>query len=175
MKNDNLQYFIALGSNIEPEYNILKMIEALFDISQVVDISEIIRTAPVGLNSKKYFLNTVVRIKIDRDRPTLKLELNAIEERLGRDRSNPNRKYKDRTADLDILFSLPLATNFADKALFEQEGIYIVNPLLILLKSLNYQTNIDYVADDYPRVKLNYLNTIIGYTATTLKQQLSSK
>lgn len=175
MKIEKRQYFIALGSNLDPENNIINMIGALFDLSDIVDISEIMRTEPVGLKSEKYFLNTVVRIEINKDRTQLKSALNAIEESLGRDRSNPERKYRDRTADLDILFSLPLDANFANKALFEHEGVYIVNPLLILLKHLNYETNKDLIADDYPRVELNYQSINIGRTAKQLTQQLVSK
>ncbi|MEM8525334.1 MAG: 2-amino-4-hydroxy-6-hydroxymethyldihydropteridine diphosphokinase [Bacteroidota bacterium] len=175
MEKDKQQYFIALGSNINPESNIINMIEALFELSEVVDISEIMRTEPVGLKSEKYFLNTVVRIETDKDRPDLKNALNTIEESLGRDRSNPERKYRDRTADLDILFALPLEEKFADKTLFEEEGVYIVNPLMILLKYLDYQTNMNYEVDDFPRVRLHYKNAAIGHQSVQLKQQLTSK
>ncbi|MEN0051917.1 MAG: 2-amino-4-hydroxy-6-hydroxymethyldihydropteridine diphosphokinase [Bacteroidota bacterium] len=175
MDRKKQQYFIALGSNIHPEDNIISMLNALFNITDKVDVSEIMRTEPVGLKSDKYFLNTVVRIETDKDRPTLKSTFNLIEESLGRDRSNLDRKYKDRTADLDILFSLPMEADFADKALFDQEGIYITNPLLILLKHLNYQTNMEHKVDHYPRIKLSFEDTLIGLQAVTLHPQLINK
>jgi len=173
MKQKKQQYFIALGSNLDPEGNIIKMVEALFKLSEIVDISEIIRTEPVGLTSENYFLNTVVRIESTKNQPELKKELNAIEGDLGRDRSDPSRKYKDRTADLDILFSLAIETRFVNKTFFGQEEIYILKPLLILLKHLEYQTMVNLIDSSHTRVELHYKNKEIGLTPVQLKQVIS--
>ncbi|MEL6719144.1 MAG: 2-amino-4-hydroxy-6-hydroxymethyldihydropteridine diphosphokinase [Bacteroidota bacterium] len=175
MKKEKLQYFIGLGSNLEPEQNMLNMVEALFTISERVDISEIIRTDPVGLKSENYFLNTVVRIETIDDQTELKNKLNIIEGNLGRDRSNPSRKYKDRTADLDILFSLQLEETYVDKTLFDKEGTYTVNPLLTLIKYLNYKANETLVKDHFSRIQLNYNGITIGKTPVRLNQQIISK
>ena len=99
-------YFISLGTNIQPEQNILKMMDALFELSPTIDASSILKTAPVGLDSNHYFLNVVVRIFYSGTASELKKQLVRVEENLGRDRSDPNSKWKDRPADLDILFSM---------------------------------------------------------------------
>lgn len=98
-------YFVSLGSNIEAKRNVVRMLVALLKLSPEVAISSIAVTNAEGMPSNRPFLNLVVRIKCALSATDLKQQFNKIELALGRDRSDPLKKIKDRTADLDILFS----------------------------------------------------------------------
>jgi len=103
-------YFVSLGSNIAPHQNMVRMVQALLEISAEIDISRVIVTAPNGIDSDRPFLNACVRLHSEFDATTLKAQFNTIEARLGRDRSDPGRSYKDRSADVDIVCALPANT-----------------------------------------------------------------
>ena len=55
------------------------------------------------MNTKRDFLNALFIIQTSMSAEQLKQEFNRIEEALGRDRSDPQRSFKDRTIDIDIL------------------------------------------------------------------------
>jgi 2-amino-4-hydroxy-6-hydroxymethyldihydropteridine diphosphokinase len=103
----NVSYFLALGSNIRPYENVPRMLDSLLTISPTLDVSPILITAPVGMpDSQGNFLNLVVRIQTRQTAEALKQFLSVAEISLGRDRSDPLRKIKNRVADMDILFAL---------------------------------------------------------------------
>lgn len=101
--------FVGLGSNVEPVRNVPRMLDRLLELAPAVDVSPIAQTAPVDIEGGKggEFLNLVVRLRVTQTLTDLKVHFNAIEVDLGRDRQDPDRKHHDRTADLDILFTLP--------------------------------------------------------------------
>lgn len=101
-------YYLGLGSNIDPYTNVPRMLEALQMISPELAISSIIYTQPKGIVTQKRFLNLAARIQSDLSPEALKARFNTIETVMGRDRSDPNRSFKDRTADIDILFHTSL-------------------------------------------------------------------
>ena len=72
------------------------------NITQCI-LSRAIQTEPVGIVSDRKFLNMIAYLESDLDPTALKAFFNRIEAELGRDRSDPLRKVKDRTIDLDIL------------------------------------------------------------------------
>ena len=131
-------YFLGLGSNIEPEKYIPKIIAALFEWSARVDVSKVYWTAPENLDSQRHFLNAAVRIESELEQAELKQKLVAIEEDLGRDRSDPDKKIKDRTADIDILFGLSIQIQQLKNSQLPKEE-YIRRPLIELLHYLNYE------------------------------------
>ena len=96
-------YLCGLGSNVEPECNISKALARLTNEAIWIWVSEIIRTAPVGMRTTQDFLNTLVVFWSPETPQDLKQNLNMIEEVLGRNRSDPDRKRKDHTIDIDIL------------------------------------------------------------------------
>lgn len=96
-------YLCGLGSNIEPEKNISKALTHLLSKLSWIWVSEIIRTAPVGIQTEHYFLNALVAFWSPEDSQALKERLNKIEKDLGRDRNDPDRSRKDHTIDIDIL------------------------------------------------------------------------
>jgi 2-amino-4-hydroxy-6-hydroxymethyldihydropteridine diphosphokinase len=97
-------YFVAIGSNLSPERHVPAVIAALLDRFGRIWLSSIIRTAPFGMRSDNAFLNAVCFIPTEQASDELKRYLVRLEEMLGRDRSDPDKKLKDRAADLDILF-----------------------------------------------------------------------
>lgn len=99
-------FFLSLGSNQNPAKNVPLMVQALLQVSPTIDISRVVRTEPSGFDSQLLFFNLAARIESTMDAKKLKQTLNQIEENLGRDRSDPNKKLKDRPADIDILFQL---------------------------------------------------------------------
>jgi 2-amino-4-hydroxy-6-hydroxymethyldihydropteridine diphosphokinase len=102
--------FLGLGSNINPGHNVSEMIMGLLALEPVVHVSRVIRTPPVGMASDHEFLNLSAHLETDRDLDTLKQALNDLEVRLGRNRQDPDSARRDRPADLDILFALPVAS-----------------------------------------------------------------
>ncbi|OSM04892.1 2-amino-4-hydroxy-6-hydroxymethyldihydropteridine diphosphokinase [Magnetofaba australis] len=97
-------YFIGLGSNIEPERNMALALAALLDLAPTLYVSRVLATKPVNVPDDAYFLNCAVALQSPLSPEALKHEFNAIEARMGRDRSDPDRWKKSRTIDLDILF-----------------------------------------------------------------------
>ena len=100
------RWFIGIGSNIEPRRNVPLILEALAEMVGEVVISPIVETEPVDMRSGNGFLNLAVCVPWSGSATELKSECVAIEERLGRDRGHAQSKYRDRTADLDLLFEI---------------------------------------------------------------------
>lgn len=96
-------YLIGLGSNIQPVENMALMVQALLPHLQLITLSRVLTTPPVGMNSHRHFLNAVAYIETTLDAESLKMISNQIEAEMGRDRSDPDSKHKDRPADIDIL------------------------------------------------------------------------
>ncbi len=102
MDNDVVGAFIGVGSNIQPERNI---IEALARLSKQVDITGIsffYKTTPLLRKNQNDYLNGVWQISTSIPPKELKFSvLKKIEQELNRNRQSD--KYAPRTIDLDIL------------------------------------------------------------------------
>lgn len=132
-------YFIGIGSNIRPEQHVPAAIGLLQGIDKQLVVSRVIRTAPVGLlDSRSFFLNLAVMLECPLSARSLKDELNEIEHRLGRDRSDPNKKVKNRTIDLDILFHLDEWQRTIPPSSLPEEP-YLRVPLIELVHTLGYR------------------------------------
>ena len=95
--------FVGIGSNLgDREQNLQRAIELLSKEEgiDVVAVSELRETEPVGPVAQGPFLNGAVRIETDLDPRELLERLLAIEQRLGRVRSE---RWGPRTIDLDLL------------------------------------------------------------------------
>ena len=93
---------IALGSNIHPIHNIQQATEQLFRLpeSQVLAVSSLYRTKPVGYLNQPDFMNAVIAIETNLDKYDLLSQLQNIENHCGRTRPFAN---APRTLDLDII------------------------------------------------------------------------
>lgn len=97
-----VEAYVAVGSNIEPEQNIVKALDRLQERVPVTAVSTVYRTEPVGRLEQPAFLNGVWKILTPLPPRTLKFEvLRLIEAALGRVRSED--RYAPRTIDLDVL------------------------------------------------------------------------
>lgn len=92
---------ISIGSNINAETNISKMLEILGKEVEILKVSSWLKTKPIGIEDQSDFTNGAVKIKTGLGREELKQLLKNIEDQLGRDRSAP--KFGPRTIDLDIV------------------------------------------------------------------------
>ena len=101
-------YLLGIGSNIDPENNIRKIISLLINHFPHLTLSRVLTIPPIGMNSQHDFLNLVIFIDTECTEDELKQICNHIEIELGRNRNDPNRKTKDRPADLDILTKITL-------------------------------------------------------------------
>jgi len=93
---------LALGSNIDPEANLLAALDELDALLEIQAVSAIYEAEPVGAPGTPRFLNAAVRAVTDLPLLELKFEvLRPIEARLGRTRGpRPN---APRTIDIDIV------------------------------------------------------------------------
>jgi len=92
---------LSLGSNIEPDRNLLAATKLLAHHVQVVAASRVYETLPVGGSRGPVFLNAAVEIRCDLGPGPLKYQvLRPIEEALGRVRSDD--RNAPRTIDMDI-------------------------------------------------------------------------
>lgn len=94
--------FIGLGSNIEPRFEYLKQAVAMLrTIGEVVHVSPVYETAPVGGVVQAHFLNGVVEL-LTQDGPLdLLAKLHGFEHEIGR-KVRP--RWHEREIDFDILF-----------------------------------------------------------------------
>jgi|SRR5271157_529665 len=93
---------LSLGSNIEPEKNILEAATLLSRHVKIVKSSTVYLTEPLdGKNQPKYY-NCVIEIETDIEPQKLKRTvLEPIEEAMQRTRTRD--KYADRTMDIDLV------------------------------------------------------------------------
>lgn len=93
--------YLLLGSNSDKERNIVSAVRWLAAAGDIVAVSSVYETAPVGNPNQESFLNAAVVIETPLSAEVLKREvLGPIEDRLGRRRTVD--KNAPRTIDIDI-------------------------------------------------------------------------
>lgn len=92
---------IGIGSNIEADKNVPKMLELLEQKVEVIRISSFLKTKPVGIKNQSDFTNGAVKVHTPLSEESLKEMLKKIEDQMGRDRSQP--RFGPRCIDLDIV------------------------------------------------------------------------
>lgn len=95
------EVIIGIGSNIEAEKNITKMLAILKSKVEVLNVSSMIRTKPIGVEHQPDFTNGAVKVQTVLNQVELNQLLKDIENAMGRDRSIP--KFGPRCMDLDIV------------------------------------------------------------------------
>jgi len=106
--------YISLGSNVEPEFNIQKAVQAMRVAFGELRLSPVYESAAVGFEGDD-FLNLVAGFESDDSLHAVVASSRLIEDELGRDRSQP--RFAPRPIDLDILL-------FADLVI-DEPGIQI--------------------------------------------------
>lgn len=107
MLNDNNLHdtYLALGTNLgDKEQNIEAAIEQIkFRIGEIIALSSLYETQPVGFDSENSFLNAACHVSTK----LLPLEvlqyIQEIEQELGRKSKSVNEIYSDRIIDIDLL------------------------------------------------------------------------
>lgn len=95
--------YIGLGTNIEPERNLVRALELLRQSVDILAVSSVWETPPVGSDGPHY-LNMAVLVRTHLTPEVVKDKIiHDIETRLGRVRSAD--KNSPRTIDLDILIA----------------------------------------------------------------------
>jgi len=114
--------FIGIGSNIEPEKNILRAVEMLGRERRIVAVSTFYHTEPERGREQPEFVNGIVEIDTDIPPEILKRDvLRPIEDALGRRRSED--AYASRTIDLDIVLY--------DDMVIERDDLRIPDPDIV--------------------------------------------
>ena len=114
--------YLNLGSNIQPETNLLKAVKLLSEYGKVQKISSVWESKSVGAEGPNY-LNVCILFKSTFTQADLKEQvIHPLEAQLGRKRSAD--KYSSRPIDIDmVLFDgKPVNDNFWELA-------YVVVPL----------------------------------------------
>jgi len=107
--------YISLGSNIEPEKNLVKAAQMLRERCNVLAISSAYRTPPQGFTEQADFLNMAVKLTTSLSPLDFKMDIIAeIEKVLGRVR-DPLNKNAPRTIDLDISLWDDAIINYGEK------------------------------------------------------------
>jgi len=77
------------------------MLNLLGSEVEILKVSEMVKTKPIGIDDQPDFTNGAVKISTALNRQNLNLLLKSIEDKLGRDRTVA--KFGPRTIDLDIV------------------------------------------------------------------------
>lgn len=91
---------IGIGSNIEADANIKKMLAILASHVEIIKVSNLLKTKPIGILNQPDFTNGAVKIKTGLEQDALLLVLKKIEDDMGRDRTG--QKFGPRNIDLDL-------------------------------------------------------------------------
>lgn len=100
-QNKSIYAVIGIGSNIDAKRNIARAIDELNLLAEVIQLSEVLITKPIGIIDQDDFLNAVALIRVQLSYELLNQELKGLEDKLGRDRTRP--KFGPREIDLDIV------------------------------------------------------------------------
>ncbi|MFT4650641.1 MAG: 2-amino-4-hydroxy-6-hydroxymethyldihydropteridine diphosphokinase [Polaribacter sp.] len=100
--------YIGVGSNVDAIHNIRQALEKMATAFEAIVQSPVYQSAAVGFDGDD-FLNLVVKFETGLDVVTVVSQLRAIEDGLGRDRSQP--RFSKRPIDLDILLYNDLEIN----------------------------------------------------------------
>lgn len=128
--------FISVGSNIEPERNILAALTALASKTQVTASSAFYRTTPIGRADQAMYVNGVWLIRTNLEAVQVQEALLwPIETLLGRRRSTD--KFAPRTIDLDLVLYGDLVSQATNLKLPHPDVArpFVCGPILELLES----------------------------------------
>lgn len=157
-------FLLGIGSNINPNKNVALIIDSLLDHFPAITVSRVLKIPPIGMNSQHDFLNVVVFIETAISKDGLKAICNNIETKLGRDRSDPASKTKDRPADLDIFLQVNSANDF-NRSVASITDEYFIYPLLEEI--IAFITNKP-LTTKQQGVALTINNLTFGQAATTI-------
>jgi 2-amino-4-hydroxy-6-hydroxymethyldihydropteridine diphosphokinase len=93
--------YLSLGSNLgDRQANLQTAIRKLMNLGDVITVSSIYETEPIGFREQPWFLNCVVLLRTELLPRLFLKRILAIEQEMGRKRTQPK---GPRTIDIDIL------------------------------------------------------------------------
>ena len=95
------EVIIGIGSNLDAENNIRRVLEILADKFELVKVSEFVKTKPIGITEQPDFTNGAAKIRTILNHNILENILKQIEDQMGRNRTV--QKFGPRCIDLDIV------------------------------------------------------------------------
>jgi len=98
-------YLLAVGSNLQPEKHVRWMLRQMFEIFEAVQVGRFFSSKAYGIKSRHLFWNGAVIVQTSLNVEDLKTQLSEWEVLSGRDRSHPQCSLRDRTLDIDIVWS----------------------------------------------------------------------
>ena len=122
------EVLIGMGSNIEPEKNLLAAATALRGQFGSALFSSVYRSAPVGMQGSD-FLNACCWLESDMQAAEIKACLKAMEDAQGRDRSEGS--WQPRTLDLDMLM---YGGEVVDDELYQYAHAYVPAAELVAIE-----------------------------------------
>jgi len=156
--------FLSLGSNIEPEKNMLEAVRLLSHQVKVLKASTVYLTEPLQRKLQPEYYNCVIKIETDIEPRKLKFDvLRTIEAKLGRKRT-PD-KFASRTIDIDIILYGNLVVSTKDLIIPDpdiMERAFLAIPLCEIEPDLVLPvTNkpIKEVADHFKKPKIRVLKS----------------
>lgn len=132
------QAWLGIGSNVEPERNICRAIDALRTAFPVIDLSPVYRSRAVGFEGAD-FINLVAVAQTAMTPLELRTWLRALEDHQGRNRNSP--KFSDRVIDVDILLYDDVVMDTPELVLPRPEILrfaHVLRPLADLSPGLPY-------------------------------------
>ncbi len=158
--------YIGMGSNIEPEKNIIEALDLLSKDVNITGISTFYKTEPVDRPDQLLYYNGVVKIETHYSPTDLKLLiLRMIEEKLGRKRTGD--KSASRPIDLDILVFGRLSVHDKDLDIPDPHILkrpFLAIPLFELDNEMSFpewRLTIGQIAEN---LKENDMKPLLGYT-----------
>ncbi|MFV1997189.1 MAG: 2-amino-4-hydroxy-6-hydroxymethyldihydropteridine diphosphokinase [Acidiferrobacterales bacterium] len=94
------QVYVSIGSNIDPQINIVNAVKTLRQQYNTILLSPVYRSAAVGFEGDE-FLNLVAGIDTAQTLEEIKKGLMALERQFGR--KDSHKGFQSRTLDLDLL------------------------------------------------------------------------
>ncbi|MFT4764936.1 MAG: 2-amino-4-hydroxy-6-hydroxymethyldihydropteridine diphosphokinase [Oleispira sp.] len=99
-----MSYFlISLGSNIQAHLFLPKALTLISNTYELVSCSQVLTNPACGDYFSSPFHNQLLLIKSSQTSSQMKAIFERFEIQLGREAKSPERKFKDRTIDIDIL------------------------------------------------------------------------
>lgn len=140
MEKQIARAYLSLGSNLGDRIEILR--QALAKLNQkagdVVKLSSVYETEPVGFHSKDQFLNICIELHTSYDPFELLAITNNIEHELGR-KKEKNNVYESRTLDIDVILFNDLTIETEVLSVPHprfQERLFVLIPLNDIAKDL---------------------------------------
>ena len=147
--------YITLGSNIEPESNLPAAVSLLKQTGDVVKVSSVYESDPVGNPDDPQFLNAALLWKTTLKPQKLKEHLLAIEQQLNRVR-DPHDPNSPRTIDLDLALY--------NREVFELGQRTVPDPDILVRP---------FVAIPLAEIDPDYVHPVVGTTLQAIAEGLS--